>query len=475
MEENEIITPTPAEQDTGKRDYKQELLDLLEQNLPDEELKEKLSDYHESDIAEILPDITKEERLRLYRILGNEAVSEIFTYLDDVEDFISELDSEKAADIIEEMDADDAIEVLDELEEDKRSEIFDLLDEDAAKDIELIEKYDDDQIGSRMTTNFVTVKISMSVKQAMKSVIDQAADNDNISTVYVLNDDDTYAGAFSLRDLVVARSQTPLDDITVSAYPYLYADEKVSQCIEELKDYSEDSIPILNRDNKVIGAITSSELVDVVDQEFGDDYAKLAGLTHEEDLEEPVFKSVTKRLPWLILLMGLGLVVSSLIGSFEYVIAALPLLVSFQSLILDMSGNGGTQSLAVTIRVISNSTLNAKEVLQLIFKEARVGLVNGLILGVFATIICTLYILVLKKLAFLIALSYAACIGVSLALAIFISALGGTLIPLLFKKIKIDPAVASGPLITTINDLVSATIYYTLANVFLIGIMGIVA
>ncbi len=286
MEENEIITPTPAEQDTGKRDYKQELLDLLEQNLPDEELKEKLSDYHESDIAEILPDITKEERLRLYRILGNEAVSEIFTYLDDVEDFISELDSEKAADIIEEMDADDAIEVLDELEEDKRSEIFDLLDEDAAKDIELIEKYDDDQIGSRMTTNFVTVKISMSVKQAMKSVIDQAADNDNISTVYVLNDDDTYAGAFSLRDLVVARSQTPLDDITVSAYPYLYADEKVSQCIEELKDYSEDSIPILNRDNKVIGAITSSELVDVVDQEFGDDYAKLAGLTHEEDLEE---------------------------------------------------------------------------------------------------------------------------------------------------------------------------------------------
>lgn len=473
MEENENLTPMPVEQDTGKRDYKQELLELLEKNLPDEELKEKLSDYHESDIAEILPDLTKEERLKLYRILGNEAVSEIFTYLDDVEDFITELDSEKAADIIEEMDADDAIEVLDELEDDKRSEIFDLLDEDAAKDIELIEKYDDDQIGSRMTTNFVTVKLSMPVKQAMKSVIDQAADNDNISTVYVLNDDDTYAGAFSLRDLVIARSTTPLDDITVSAYPYFYADEKVSQCIEELKDYSEDSLPVLNHDNKVIGAITSSELVDVVDQEFGDDYAKLAGLTHEEDLEEPVLKSVTKRLPWLILLMGLGLVVSSLIGSFEYVITALPLLVSFQSLILDMSGNGGTQSLAVTIRVISNSTLTAKEVWKLILKEARIGIVNGLILGIFATILCTLYILVFKKYPIFNAFAYAGCIGGSLMLAIFLSSLGGTLIPLLFKKIKIDPAVASGPLITTINDLVSATLYYTLANIFLIGIMGL--
>lgn len=467
------LNRAPEQTDAGRRDYSRELLELLARNLPDEELKEKLLDYHESDIAEILPEVTKEERLKLYRILGDEAVSEIFTHLENVEEFISELDSEKAADIIEGMDADEAIEVLDELEEDKRSEIFDLLDEEAAKDIELIETYEDEQIGSRMTTNFVTVTLSMTVKQAMKTVIDQAAENDNISTVYVLNDDETYAGAFSLRDLVVARSSTPLEDITVAAYPYFYADERVSQCIEELKDYSEDSIPVLSRDNKIIGAITSSELVDVVDQEFGDDYAKLAGLTHEEDLEEPVFKSVTKRLPWLLLLMCLGLLVSSLIGSFEYVITALPLLVSFQSLILDMSGNGGTQSLAVTIRVISSTALEAKEVWLLILKEARVGLVNGVILGFFATLICTLYIVLLKNLAFTAAIAYGGCIGVSLLLAIFVSSLGGTLIPLLFKKLKIDPAVASGPLITTVNDLVSATLYYTLANVFLIGVLGL--
>ena len=454
-----------------KRDYAAEILQLLDGNLPANELLDKLSDYHESDIAEVLPTLSKEERFKLYRILGDERVSEIFAYLDDVEDFIGELTSEKAADIIEEMDADEAIEVLDELSDEKREEIFELLDKEVKEDIQLIEKYDDDQIGSRMTTNFVTVRIGSPIKQAMRSVVDQAVDNDNISTIYAVNDDETFAGAFSLRDLLVARSTLTVDDITDTAYPYVYATEKVSKCIEELKDLSEDSIPVLSHDNKILGVITGSELVDVVDEELGDDYAKLAGLTKAEDLEEPVFKSVGKRLPWLALLMLLGLVVSTLIGGFEKVIDLLPLLVAFQSLILDMSGNGGTQSLAVTIRVISSETLSKKEVAKFVFKEVRVGFTNGVIIGTIATLLCSLYIFLLKGRTYPISLAYGGCIGVSLLVAMIFSSLGGTLIPMFFKKIHIDPAVASGPLITTINDLISATIYYTLANVFLIGVL----
>lgn len=472
--EKDILPEEPAEQETiVKRDYAAEILQLLDGNLPPSELTDKLSDYHESDIAEVLPTLSKEERFKLYRILGNERVSEIFAYLDDVEDFIGELTTQKAADIIEEMDADEAIEVLDELSEEKREEIFELLDKEVKEDIKLIEKYDDDQIGSRMTTNFVVVKKSSPIKQAMKSVIDQAADNDNISTIYAVNDDETFAGAFSLRDLVIARSTLTVDDITVTAYPYVYATEEVSKCIEELKDLSEDSIPVLSHDNKILGAITGSELVDVVDEELGDDYAKLAGLTRAEDLEEPVFKSVGKRLPWLALLMLLGLIVSSLIGTFEHIIEVLPLLVAFQSLILDMSGNGGTQSLAVTIRVISSETLSKKAVAKFVFKEVRVGFTNGLIIGVIATLLCSLYLLALKGMPYLTCLAYGGCIGTALLIAMIISSLGGTLIPMFFKKIKIDPAVASGPLITTINDLISATIYYTLANVFLIGVLGL--
>ena len=471
-EDIEKILPDEAEQ-TQRRDYSKELLELLAKDLPADVLKEELSNYHESDIAEVLPELTKEERLRLYKILGDEQVSEIFAYLEDVEQFIEELSNEKAADIIEEMDADDAIEVLDELEDERRKEIFGLLDEETAKDIKLIENYDDDLIGSRMTTNFVTVLMTSSIKEAMKSVVDQAAENDNISTIYVVDEDDVYKGAFSLRDLVIARSTSSIEKITITAYPFFYDDEKVSQCIEELRDYQEDSIPILSHENKILGVITSNELVDVVDEELGDDYAKLAGLTREEELEEPVYKSVAKRLPWLALLMVLGLVVSSLIGTFEYVISALPILMAFQSLILDMSGNGGTQSLAVTIRVITANTLDKKERAKLIFKEIRVGLLNGLIIGVLALVMCTLYIFFLKGYSIGNSFAIGSCIGVSLLTALTFSAFGGTIIPLIFKSIKIDPAVASGPMITTINDLIAATIYYTLSNVLLINLLQI--
>lgn len=467
-------TDTESSQNFEKRDFVKEIGDLLGGDLPPSTLKEKLSDYHESDIAEVIPSLQKEERLKLYKILGNEAVSEIFAYLDDVEEFIEELSVSAAADIIEEMDASDAIDILDELDEEKREEIISLMDEDAAKDIQLIDAYDEDLIGSQMSTNFVFVRNTDTIKQATKSVIEQAADNDNISTVYVVSaEDGTYYGATTLRDLVVARSNQSLDDITVTAYPYFYADEPIADCLEELKDLSEDSIPILSKDNKILGVITGTELVDVVDQELSDDYAKFAGLTAEEDLNEPIFKSVKKRIPWLIILMALGLIVSTVVGLFDPIITAIPLLFSFQTMIFDMSGNSGTQSLSVTIRVITAEDLSFKEKLKFVFKELRVGLVNGLILCVMAFLFASLYLIVLKGQSLTNGFAISGCIGLSILVAIIFSSLGGTLLPMLFKKIKIDPAVASGPMITTLNDLISAVVFYGLAYIFIIQIFGL--
>ncbi len=469
-----LHTDAESSQNFEKRDFVQEIGDLLCGDLPPSTLKEKLSDYHESDIAEVIPSLQKDERLKLYKILGNEAVSEIFAYLDDVEEFIEELSVSAAADIIEEMDASDAIDVLDELDEEKREEIISLMDEDAAKDIQLIDAYDEDLIGSQMSTNFVCVKNTDTIKQATKSVIEQAADNDNISTVYVINaEDGTYYGATTLRDLVVARSNQNLDDITVTAYPYFYADEPIADCLEELKDLSEDSIPILSKGNKILGVITGTELVDVVDQELSDDYAKFAGLTAEEDLNEPIFKSVRKRIPWLVILMALGLIVSTVVGLFDPVITAIPLLFSFQTMIFDMSGNSGTQSLSVTIRVITAEDLSFKEKLKFIFKEFRVGLINGLILCAIAFVFAALYLVVLKGQSFTNGIAISGCIGLSILVAIIFSSLGGTLLPMLFKKIKIDPAVASGPMITTLNDLVSAVVFYGLSYILIIQVFGL--
>lgn len=454
-----------------KPDYAKELEAIIKSNASDVEIREQLEDYHENDIADVLEELTSEERKKLYRILGKETVSEIFTYLEDVEIYINELDSEVAADIIESMDADDAVDVLDELEEEKSQELIELLDEESRHDIDLIHSYDEDEIGSRMTTNFIVIRKDVTVRQAMKALVDQAAENDNIGTVYVEESDETFYGAIDLKDLIIARDYTKLEDLISTSYPYVYAKETVEQCIEDLKDYSEDSIPVLDNDNRILGVITAQDLIEVVDEEMGEDYAMLGGLTAEEDMQEPIFQSIRKRIPWLVVLLFLALGVSVVVGMFEKVVAELTMVMAFQSLILGMSGNVGTQSLAVTIRVLMDENLSAKEKMYLVWKETRVGFLNGVILGVLAFGIIGIYILVIKQKTVLFAFSVSGCIGMALITAMMISGFTGAMIPIIFKKMKIDPAVASGPLISTINDLVGVVVYYGMAWVFLINIL----
>lgn len=450
-----------------------ELITLCESNLSDDELVEKLSDYHEKDIADVFPMLTDSTRKRLTRILPPAEISDIFSYLENAEDYIERMDADRAADIIESMDADDAVDLLDELNEDTRSEIIERMNDEAVEDINLISSYDDDAVGSRMTTNFIIIKSDMSIKQAMRTVIDQAADNDNVSTIYIENELGEYCGAIDLRDLIVARKDANLSDLIMTSYPSVDADESIEECIERLKDYGEDSIPVLGKHKEVLGVITSTDLVEAVDEQLGEDYAKLAGLTAEEDLQEPLRRSIKKRLPWLLALFFLGLGVSTVVGLFRNVISSLAIIVSFQSLVLDMSGNGGTQSLAVTIRVISDEQVKGKTVLKHILKELRIGMVNGLILSILSCVIAGSFIMLTEHASAAYAFSMSGCIGLALMLAMTLSSLFGTVIPLFFKKIKVDPAVASGPLITTINDLVAVVTYYGLAWLLLIQVLGI--
>ncbi len=204
---------------------------------------------------------------------------------------------------------------------------------------------------------------------------------------------------------------------------------------------------------------------------MGDDYAKLGGLTAEEDLEEKTTESVKKRLPWLIILLFLGMGVSTVVGMFESVVAVLPIVMCFQSLILDMAGNVGTQSLAVTIRVLMDENLTGTQKFKLVAKEMKVGFFNGFILGVMAFLFLGMYIHFLKQYSLGYSLLVSGCVGVALIGAMVVSSMVGTLIPMFFKKIKVDPAVASGPLITTVNDLVAIVVYYGLAMVVLIDMI----
>lgn len=189
-----------------------------------------------------------------------------------------------------------------------------------------------------------------------------------------------FAGAIDLKDLIRARENTHLEDLVLKSYPYVTDHEKIDDCMDRILDYAEDSIPVLSEDKKILGVITSEDLIEMVDNEMGEDYAKLAGLTAEEDLKEPTLQSMKKRLPWLIILLFLGMGVSSVVGLFENVVAVLPVVICFQSLVLIWQ-EMGTQSLAVTIRVLMDENLTGKQKFQAVVKEVKTGSLNGALFG----------------------------------------------------------------------------------------------
>lgn len=453
---------------------KKEIINIINKNLPKDVLVDMLHQYHENDIAQCFDQITKDQMIYLYEALGAKQFSEIISFVDEPQKYINELGVQRLAAIINEMDSDDAVDFLENIDENIKDKLRVILKDEVREDILLINSYQDDEIGSLITTNYIEIKNGLTIKQATHELIKQAGTNDNISTLYVVNDEGRYCGAIDLKDLIVARSDAKLEDLIMHSYPYILDHEKIAENIERLKDYAEDSLPVLNSNFEIIGILTAQDLVEAIDDELGEDYAKLAGLTAEEDLNETTKQSMKKRLPWLIVLLFLGMAVSTVVGAFEGVVAVLPIVICFQSLILDMAGNVGTQSLAVTIRVLMDENLTGKDKLSLVVKEIKVGFSNGLLLGTLSLGVLGVYIHLFKGYAWGAAFLVAGCVGVSLLFAMMISSLVGTLVPLFFNKIKIDPAVASGPLITTVNDLVAVVTYYGLAWVFLVEMFKIV-
>lgn len=464
-EKNELILQ--------ERDYSTQILSIIRSDCNDDEIKSQLEEYHENDIASIFEELEIEEKDKLLQILGSEFMSEIVSYLEDAGEYLSEIDADDAAEIIEQMDADDAVEVLDDLDEETRSEIIELIEDDEIKeDIELIDSYDDDEFGSRMSTNFISVKRNSSIKETMKTLVSEAAENDNIYMIFVVNEDDSFYGVIDLKDLIVARSTVELETLISNNFPFVYDKDIISDNIERLRGYSENMIPVISSvNNALLGVITSKDIIELVDEEISDDYAKLAAMTSEQKPDESLFTSMKKRVPWLIALLFMGLVVSAVVGIFESVVDALPMIVSFQSLILGMAGNVGTQSLAVTVRAIGNDDDNSfKNQLITILKEIRIALLNGVVLGAISFAIVSGYLFVFTAYTSSFIFAAAGCVGLAMCFAMAISGLTGAAIPVCLYRFGVDPAVASGPLITTINDLVAVISYYGLAWALLLNL-----
>lgn len=445
----------------------QEIIKIIKETTDLVVLHDLLYSYHKNDIARSFEFLTAEELEKVYQTFDEQDLAEIFTYLDDVKEYIEDLEIEEAADLIELMDSDDAKEILEELDEEDRNEILELMDEEIVDDIELLTSYEEDVIASYMTNNYITIKKDFTIKQAMKKVVEEASTNDNFTIIYVVHDDETLYGTVELKDLIKARASDNLEDIIKKSYPSIIDITNVSDALILVKDYEIDSIPIVNEKNVLLGVVTTNDLLEVIDDELSDDYAKLAGLTSEEELEESTFKSVKKRIPWLCALLVLGLIISLVMRVFESAIVAVPAIVFFQSMILGMGGNVGTQSLAVTIRAISDEEISKKEVNRLVLKEIRIAFFNGLLIGLISFVVVSLYLSLTKtvidpSIGFNIfdIFKTSGVVSLSLLISMMISGLIGTLIPIVLQKCKIDPAVASGPFITSINDIMAIVVYY---------------
>ena len=278
-----------VEENIEERNYTQEIFDLIRKTKNSKLLAQTLTNYHDNDIADALTYLSPEERKRLYKAIGVEATSRIFAYLDeDVDKYFAELENENAADILEEMDADDAIDILEGLDKKKADEIIDLIEPEQKNDIQLIKSYKENEFGSLMTTNYITLEHGIGIKKSINQLIEEAEENDNIETLYIVKDGKFY-GALTLRDLLITKKDEDLEDKIILSYPFVYDREEITNAaIDTLADYSEDSIPVLNKDNEIMGVITAGDIVEFI---------------HEDEEEEAVQKKEEgKKLNYLGLL-----------------------------------------------------------------------------------------------------------------------------------------------------------------------------
>ena len=364
------------------QEYAMEVLDLVQNGTQEMSLSDALYEYHQNDIATALSLMDEGERGVLFGAVDDELLAGILEYVENPVVYLDEMDLGRRVKIFERIEPSIAVEYLKELERHERHRHLRLLPKEVKENIFLIASFDEDEIGSRMSDNFITVTEDMGVRGAMSKLVRDAAEHDNVSMVFVVDSEEKFVGVIDLKDLIVARGDTPLTEIIRTNFPTVEAEELVDECVLRLVSYSEDSIPVLDEEGVLVGVLTTDILADLTREDFEEDYARLAGLSTEEHIEEGLSASVKARLPWLGILFFLGFLVSGVVGFFEGVVSELTLLVSFQSLILGMAGNVGTQSLAVTIRMLADERTVKGAKLRQVFKEMGVGLFNGSIMAV---------------------------------------------------------------------------------------------
>ena len=455
---------------------------MINFNKPLNTIKTELKRYQPYDLALMYPNLSDKEKTILRQALDYKKVIKLFEELDDSYKLLlfNELPTiDRKKKLLDNLS-------LDELREfiilfNDRNIIVSLLKRNKQIEIMKMLLYSDNLAGSIMSPEIMKIPNDISVKEATSLVIQNSHDNDFIDDIFVVDKNNKLYGIIALKDLIIARKEESINSIINKNIHYIYNDQVIFDAIKITKDYDLKSLPVISRDNQLLGVITADDILDEIYDEKVEDYQKLAQLSNYTKSSSG-FKRAITRLPWLVIGIVLALMIANVVLVFEKVIETIAALFIFQSLVLDTCGNIGTQSLAITIlKINANELFSAKEIRIHIIKELFVGLINAFLVGIYGFVIAFSFLnipyildgnmqllkgIISSHVIFTVGLGFV--VFISLFIAMFISSILGVIVPIIAYKSKKDPANVSGPILTTINDIIGLLVYFAMAYLFLI-------
>lgn len=433
---------------------------LIEQQ-SDEDLLLDLEDIHHADIAEILTDLSLDEATYLVKLLDSVKTAEALMELEEGvrERILENLSAKEIAEELEEMDTDDAADIISELPPERQQTVIgEITDEEHADHIVELLRYDEDSAGGMMAKELVMVNENWSVTGCMSEMRAQAENVTRVHSIYVVDDKKRLKGRLSLKDLLTASSNANIRDIYIPTVDYVNVHTEGEEVARIMQKYDLEAIPVVDEMGRLVGRVTIDDIVDFIKEEAEKDYQMAAGISEDVEADDNIFKQTRARLPWLLIGMFGGLGAASIISGFDTILSTYPNLLIFVPLIQATAGNVGVQSSAIVVQGLANDTLKGN-IIRRLFKESALAILNGLAIAVIVFLISTY--------GFGTSYSESISIGIALISVILLAALIGTFVPIILDKNNIDPAVATGPFITTSNDVFGILTYFLIAKAIL--------
>ena len=435
------------------------ILDFINSS-DDNSILETFSNYHHADIAEIIEELNSEEATYIIKLLDSEKTSDVLMELDDDyrEKILKNLSIKEIAEEVEELDSDDATDIISELPEEKQKKVISkIIDAEHKADIKELLKYDEDSAGGLMAKELIKVNENWTVTRCVKEMRSQASEVTRVHSVYVVDNDDILLGRLSLKDLLVANPKTKIRSIYKKNVDHVYDTDSAESVASTMQKYDLGAIPVVNKKKKLLGRITIDDIVDLIKEEAEEDYQLAAGILQDVDVDDTIFELTKARLPWLIVGLIGGIGAAFVMVGFDEILIQNEILFYFTPLIAAMAGNVGVQSSAIIVQGLANDDIRGS-INNRLFKETLLSILNGVILA----ILLFLFIYFWKG-----DTNIALALSVALVAVVIVAGIIGTFIPLFLNKRGIDPAIATGPFITTSNDIFGILIYFMVAKLIL--------